>query len=1537
MSQPRNAESLLYRYLKVDGGSPGLAWRHRSPPSLVKMASSPTSMDAAVALNGPPPAPSYCFPSVQEQATPRVKAAPPPMHRDVRCTTSSSSARGDMQEEAATPPRCSSSNQNAITTTSPAGSPALSPAPSDSRPGTLSPAPGQGQRAVSPGPRLSLSHPVVQFLSGVQLQGYAAHLIDDLGIRSMQDLAERGATSKGVAALLGPFASLQQKNELLRGLRRWERDEARRVKAEAAEARRRTLEKERGAKRAAKDARANTSRSRAAKTNGANVASACTQQSNDCETGNSTGRGRESAVPSADLVSSGGASGSGCFCPSVCDVLQSRPSASVAPSPRTSATQLMRDLSYPCSHSRQAAARRRGDGRHRCGQGESADATSRTAAAAAPYDVDAEDVDAVTASETAGKSGCSEERGLWDDRETSATETEARVSEDAVAALPDEESLPKCTRRANIASAASRERDRVEALSPNLEGWLPRAALSPARHSSESRLSSILCSLREAAEQQSVVPAPNGSDDACGEGPTSVHWAPAVLNTPSRVLSDMVTTDDAATAPPHHSLRNDLVTMSDISLGALSACAELQVLPPLERAVAPVRARAIPVMVESSRTVCAETHSTAAKYPVIDSDTAGGASQQHQLLSTFSLTQESATQPRQREPTDSSLSTRGAAVAAESAPQLITPLESRLADARRRLADALQEALWSYNAEVKTIGYAAALALGDTAVASKCVPLRAVVQPMPLSLRAASAPDRDTEAAELGTPVRLVLWTRGEESSTEGAEIDRRSSLSPTALESTGADANERGSGGRAVLPPMISSDTSPHATARSTAAPSVWRCGFTSTPAAAIEDEGRSGAGALDPPTAAESLESRSSKGDEDEEDGDVSCESVGRLTAGTQRLSTYVNRSDAQKASEGAATAAINDAATKERSDGAAALLWVAQGSMSTMQQRPFADAAYADSKGKEKVAASDEWWEAYGIDALEYTQNSTDNGDGGRSASPGVNAVHPCTTSNGGRGSPTAQLRTSVPASVEVIELTSGTDEEDADSHGNEERDVPSRSPHPCSYLCEHASSSLSLPPVSPPRDPFVGGVTALLRTAPTVMVGSSLPSVLDKRLYASTWPRMTNTELRQLCGELGLRALSPTNRRAAASFPVTAAYPPCDLACHCQPAPLPSSAASPTSMSALAVSRESSLERDLFGPLVPTTAAHATRRELFRKPSDAGDGVTPPPEPTSPIRIPVRAESGSDGGSAAAAAAAAANEGADSPQRCERRAALLERESLLESLQLLAIRLRFRQTVAPFFLHRVARLSGLPYKRIRVADLLDEGTVLTREDLKQARLRYKAEEQAEVDRCIVSALVADAAETVEQSAERVASRLAALPMVATEVGNGTAVNAATACSPQVFFSGVGAQCCYDQILLRESVHVDATVAVVQRSFSHIAHTRVQQLLAANEVMAETVVAAPDRSPSPLPSPPVPQSATTAQLKAGQAIAVPRVAGELTGDGMSSMHLTNGDGALHPTAAATPLSQEERRRVNTRRYFAQRGYITRRPRGGWGRGRR
>ncbi|KAG5481182.1 hypothetical protein CUR178_06414 [Leishmania enriettii] len=1536
MSQPRNAESLLYRYLKADGGSPGSTWHHRNPPSLVKMASSPTSVDATVALNGPPPAPLHCFRNAQEQATPRVTAAPLPLHRDVRRTTSSSSASGDMQEEAATPPRCSSSNQNATTATSPAGTPAVSPAPLDSRPGTLSPAPGQGQRAVSPGPRLSLSHPVVQFLSGVQLQGYAAHLIDDLGIRSMHDLAQRGAIPRGVTALLGPFASLQQKNELLRGLRRWKRDEARRVKAEATEARRRTLEKERSAKRAAIEARVSKSRSRAAKTNGANVARACTQPSNDCETGNSTGRGRESALPSAALVSCGGASGSGRLYPSkVCDVLQSRSSASVAPSPTTRATQLMRNLSYPCSHSRQAVARRRGDGRHRCGQGESADATSRTAAAAAPYDVDAEDVDAVTASETAGESGCGEERGLWDDRETSAAETEARVGEDAVAALSDEESLPKCTRRANIASAANQERDRVEALSPNSEVWLPRAALSPARHSSESRLSSILCSLREAAEQQSVALAPNGSDDACGEGPTSVQWAPAVLNTPSRVASDMVTRDDAATAPPHHSLRNDLVTMSDISLDALSACAELQVLSPLERAVAPVRARVLPAMVEPSRTVCAETHSTAAKYPVIDSDTAGGASQQHQLLSTLSLTQESATQPPQCQPMDSSLSTTGGAVAAESAPQLTTPLESRLADAQRRLDDALQEALRSYNAEVKTIGYATALALGDTAVARKCVPLCAVVQPVPLSLRAASAPDRNTEAAALGTPVRLVRWTRGEESSVEGAEIDRRSSLSPTASGSTVADANERGSGGRAVLPPMISSDTSAHGTARSTAMPSVWRCGFTSTPAAALEDERRSGTGALDPLTAAETLESRSSKGDEGEEDGDVSCESVGRLTAGTQRLSTYVNINDARKAPGDPATAAINGAATKERSDGVPALLWVTQGSLSRMQQRPFADAALADSEGKEKVAARDEWWEAYGIDALEYTRNSTDNGDGGRAASPGVNAVHPCTASNGGRGSPTTRLRTSAPAYVDVIELTSGTDEEDADSHGDEERDAPRRSLHPCSCLCEHASSSLSLPPVSPPRDPFVEGVAAPLRGASTLMVGSSLPSLLDKRLHASTWPCMTNAELLQLCGELGLRALSPTNRRAAASFPVTAAYPPSDLARNCQAAPLPSSATSPTSMSALAVSRESSLERDLFEPSVPTTAAYATRRELFRKLSDAGDGVTPPPEPTSPIRIPVRADCGSDGGSAAAAAAA--NEGADSPQRCRRRAALLERESLLESLQLLTIRLRFRQTVAPFFLHRVARLSGLPYKRIRVADLLDEGTVLTRDDLKQARLRYKAEEQAEVDRCIVSALVADAVETVEQSAERVASRLAALPMVATEIGHGTAVNTATACSPQVFFSGVGAQCCYDQILLRESVHVDAAVAVVQRSFSHIAHTRVQQLLAANEVIAETVVAAPNRSPSPLPSPPVSQSATTAQLKAGQAIAVSRVSGELTGDGMSSMHLTNGDSALHPTAAATPLSQEQRRRVNARHYFAQRGYITRPPRGGWGRGRR
>ncbi|AYU78149.1 hypothetical protein, conserved [Leishmania donovani] len=1605
MTHTSDAESLLLRFLEVEGGLHRPTARHQSSPLLVQMTSSATPVDEAVTLNGHQARRSCSVSEAPAQATACCEmATPPSSHRDLRrSSTSSSSGSSDTQEEAATPPRRSSSNQHVINPTTLEDTVARPSAPRNSIPG------------ASPSPPLSLSHPVVQFLTSVQLQGYADRLMCDLGIQSLPDLVRRSATLKDVAALLGPSASLQQHNELLRGLRRWEREEARRARADAAEERRRARKEDRSTNGATKALGTHKTPSRTTKASIQRVTTASSEDSGGRASGrgSGTGGGRQPAPLLATLDSCVGRCASACFRLSdVCDrVLQphtspaafgiteaaphelssdsgnvvassletppvpasSSMSSSSRPSLTTSATQLMRQLSYRCSHARLAAALRRRAGWSRSyhngrdGQGEPLDTTSRTATQVAPYDVDAEDLDAVTTSGASSRSG-SNHRGVSHTSEASChleasvPPAEGDVGDDADAAPSDDESLASCVQQASIASAAGVERCEAVEGPSNAEALLPPATLSSACYSCESHLSFILCSLREAAEEQPVVPDLIGSDGADGEGPASTQWASAVSDTPCGAFGDALTGDGCATAESHHPVRNDLVTTNNISLSALSARAELQVLPPREPAVTLTRPRGSPAAEEAGRTATADAHTTAAKYPVLDSDATCNASQHHQRLSPVALTHESATQPRQSRETDTLLATTGASAAPGDAPEACALLERRLADAQRRLNDALQEALQSYNAEVKAVRQATAVPLTDTAIVNKWVPLRAVLQPIPFSPRASSACARSAAAAELGTPAERVVWALGAEGDIDSGETHWCSFPAPNASMSAGADtevfaACSPATGAaldcvcaddRKALAAMATTATSAPTTMRSTAAPVAPSCRSAVAPAATVEGVGLASTGSLDAPTAAELMESRSSRDKKSEEDGSVSCESVGRLTAGTQRLSTYVNMGDAGKAAEIAAAAPIDKFAAEGRDDSTAAFLWVSQDSPSTMRQSPYADAAAADSDRKEIASTSDEWWAAYGIDALECTQNSADGGAGGRAASPSTNAVHPHTTSNGSGAVSTSRVCTPSPAPVEVIELTSGTDDEDADSRGgggdnNNEHDARNRPSDASSYRPPRAAPSLPLRTSPPPRDDLGGGITIPPRTGSTAPMHSWRPLVLDRRLHADAWTHMTNAELRQLCFEFGLMAPSPTKGDTTSPFPAAAADSPPVLARRGRSAPLPSlAAASPACARKSAVSHESSPERDLFGLPTLTTAVPAACREPSHTAAKTGDGAPPPPEPSSPVCAFTQPENGSGGARAAVAAATAgaASEHVDIRQRYQRRATLLERESLLEALRLLATRLRFRHTVAPFFLHRVARLSGLPYKRMRAADLLDEGAVLTRDDLKQTRRRYKAEEQAEVERCIVSALVAEAAEAMEQDAQRVASRWAVLPLFAAEGGNSTKMKATPARSALASLPDGGVRCCYDQILLREPVNVFAAVAAVQRSFPHIAHTRVQQLLAANEVIAEAVVTVSGRSPSPLP-----QLSTTAQREGGQAIAVPRPSGELTDGSTPSMQETlgggislhRGSGAVHSLATTTPLSQEERQRANARHYFAQRGYMTRRQPGGWGRGRR
>ncbi|PWV01392.1 hypothetical protein C4B63_4g461 [Trypanosoma cruzi] len=69
----------------------------------------------------------------------------------------------------------------------------------------------------------TLSNSLVQFLSPLQLQGFASRLIETFGLRHMDELAARVTCEDDVDALLGPHASLQQRRELWKGVCKWKR------------------------------------------------------------------------------------------------------------------------------------------------------------------------------------------------------------------------------------------------------------------------------------------------------------------------------------------------------------------------------------------------------------------------------------------------------------------------------------------------------------------------------------------------------------------------------------------------------------------------------------------------------------------------------------------------------------------------------------------------------------------------------------------------------------------------------------------------------------------------------------------------------------------------------------------------------------------------------------------------------------------------------------------------------------------------------------------------------------------------------------------------------------------------------------------------------------------------------------------------------------------------------------------------------------------------------------------------------------------
>ncbi|EKF31414.1 hypothetical protein MOQ_004751 [Trypanosoma cruzi marinkellei] len=69
----------------------------------------------------------------------------------------------------------------------------------------------------------TLTNSLVQFLSPLQLQGFASRLIETCGLRHMDELAARVTCEDDVDELLGSHASLQQRRELWKGICKWKR------------------------------------------------------------------------------------------------------------------------------------------------------------------------------------------------------------------------------------------------------------------------------------------------------------------------------------------------------------------------------------------------------------------------------------------------------------------------------------------------------------------------------------------------------------------------------------------------------------------------------------------------------------------------------------------------------------------------------------------------------------------------------------------------------------------------------------------------------------------------------------------------------------------------------------------------------------------------------------------------------------------------------------------------------------------------------------------------------------------------------------------------------------------------------------------------------------------------------------------------------------------------------------------------------------------------------------------------------------------
>ncbi|EPY15198.1 hypothetical protein STCU_12260 [Strigomonas culicis] len=224
--------------------------------------------------------------------------------------------------------------------------------------------------------------------------------------------------------------------------------------------------------------------------------------------------------------------------------------------------------------------------------------------------------------------------------------------------------------------------------------------------------------------------------------------------------------------------------------------------------------------------------------------------------------------------------------------------------------------------------------------------------------------------------------------------------------------------------------------------------------------------------------------------------------------------------------------------------------------------------------------------------------------------------------------------------------------------------------------------------------------------------------------------------------------------------------------------------------------------------------------------------------------------------------------------------------MDAIQAVAVQHYFQQRVVPRCLHRVERLSQLPYKRLRRGDFVDRSCVLTAADLERAKQQAKEEEYTELVRCVEAALMADSVDHMERDA--------LLP----QRPDADLVNLTT----------------YERVLLMEATDAEAAAATVARDFPHITHHRVQHLLEESGIPLEVV----RRTPPPSPPPP-PQRRDDEGEE------------EEASPGMSGMtpvgEATPGSSRSRSASPPPQLTPVQRRRENTRLYFAAKGLPTRR----------